>query len=637
MVENHCACGREHPAENPAQTGKNSGWRKLLPAFLAAAAAEAIELFCGGGWPALALAVFAVLSGGGLAVYRQGWLALRRLELNMNALMSIAVSGALLIGAWPEAAMVMALFTLSETIEDRSLERARAAIRGVLELAPENATVRQADGRWREMPAEKVKTGSVIRVKPGEKIALDGVVLNGHSFVNQAPITGESIPVEKTKDAKVFAGTLNTNGSFIYRTTALAGNSTLARIIHSVEKAQENKAPTQRFVDRFARVYTPVVFVLAAAAAVVPPLLWGDWLNWLYKALVLLVTACPCALVISTPVAVVSALAAAAKQGILIKGGVFLENGRHLRVLALDKTGTLTAGKPRQAAFLNWSGQKAVQTLAVSLAARSDHPVSQALASRAGRRRLKPVRDFRALPGRGIEGRIGRTIYYLVNHRMIEELGLCSPRLEKQLAVWEKQGYTTVILANTNSVLGLFAAADTVKKTSKQALRELRGLGVKTAMLTGDNQHTAQAIARKLDLDSIAANLLPEDKLVEIKKLSRLKGLVGMAGDGINDAPALAGADISFAMGAAGSDTAIETASVALMNDDLGKIPVFIKLSRAAARILSQNIVFALSVKALFFYFTLFGAATMWMAVFADVGVSLLVVGNSLRLLKPRL
>ncbi|MDR1997529.1 MAG: heavy metal translocating P-type ATPase [Candidatus Margulisbacteria bacterium] len=631
-------CAKDHAAQNLTEEREESAdWRTLLPAFLAAAAAEIIELFYGGHWLVFVLAL-AAIAGSGLPVYKQGLLALFRLDLNMNALMAVAVTGALLIGHWPEAAMVMVLFALSEVIEEHSLGRARQAIGEVLKLAPEKATVQQANGSWRETAAEQVAAGSVVRVKPGEKIALDGVVLSGHSFVDQAPITGESIPVEKNKNAAVFAGTLNTTGSFTYRVTALAKDSTLARIIHAVEKAQENKAPVQRFVDRFARIYTPAVFLLALFVAVLPPLFTGEWLNWLYKALVLLVTACPCALVISIPVGIVSGLANAARQGILIKGGVFLENGRHLRWLALDKTGTLTEGRPRQTDFKNWTKQNpaVIQTLAASLAARSDHPVSQALAAAARQKnlKLKTVSKFRALPGRGIEGRIGAKTYYLVNHRMIKELNLGSRLITEQLEHREKKGYSTVLLADTEKVLGLFAAADTLKKNSRQAVAALHRLGVKTIILTGDNQHTAQAIAGQAGIDTVAADLLPEDKLTEIEKLLSSKYQVGMVGDGINDAPALARADIGFAMGAAGSDTAIETAAVALMTDDLSKVPDFIRLSRRTAGVLRQNIIFALGVKALFFYFTLFGEATMWLAVFADVGVSLLVVFNSLRLLQ---
>lgn len=575
---------------------------------------------------------------GGLPTYRKGWIALRNLNLNMNALMSIAVTGAMLIGHWPEAAMVMVLFALAEVIEAKSLDRARNAIRGLLDLAPERATVQQADGTWQEMEAKHVMIGSRVRVKPGERLALDGEVLEGRSTVNQAPITGESLPVEKAPGDPVFAGTINESGSFEFHVTATASNSTLARIIHAVEAAQGSRAPTQRFVDQFARWYTPAVFAVALAVAIVPPLvIGGPWLDWVYKALVLLVIACPCALVISTPVSIVSGLAAAARHGILIKGGVYLEGGRKLQWLALDKTGTLTHGKPVQTDFLTWNeaAPTAAREWAASLAARSDHPVSKAvaLAAQADGVVLQAVSDFAALPGRGVRGRLGDVTYHLGNHRLVEELGVSSPELERRLSMLEAEGKTVVMLIGDSRVHALFAVADTVKDSSRHAIAELHALGVKTLMLTGDNPHTAQAIAAQVGIDRAQGNLLPEDKQREVEQLARA-GTVGMVGDGINDAPALAQADIGFAMGAAGTDTAIETADVALMDDDLRKIPTFVRLSRATASVLMQNIVLALGIKAIFLVLTFTGQATMWMAVFADMGASLLVVFNGLRLLR---
>ncbi|MBH1863960.1 heavy metal translocating P-type ATPase [Stenotrophomonas maltophilia] len=613
-------------------------WWPLAISAVAAIAAEAIYwLNNGNHWSVIALALVAILTGG-LPTYRKGWIALRNLNLNMNALMSIAVTGAMLIGHWPEAAMVMVLFALAEVIEAKSLDRARNAIRGLLDLAPERATVQQADGTWQEMEAKHVMIGSRVRVKPGERLALDGEVLEGRSTVNQAPITGESLPVEKAPGDPVFAGTINESGSFEFHVTATASNSTLARIIHAVEAAQGSRAPTQRFVDQFARWYTPAVFAVALAVAIVPPLvIGGPWLDWVYKALVLLVIACPCALVISTPVSIVSGLAAAARHGILIKGGVYLEGGRKLQWLALDKTGTLTHGKPVQTDFLTWNeaAPTAAREWAASLAARSDHPVSKAvaLAAQADGVVLQAVSDFAALPGRGVRGRLGDVTYHLGNHRLVEELGVSSPELERRLSMLEAEGKTVVMLIGDSRVHALFAVADTVKDSSRHAIAELHALGVKTLMLTGDNPHTAQAIAAQVGIDRAQGNLLPEDKQREVEQLARA-GTVGMVGDGINDAPALAQADIGFAMGAAGTDTAIETADVALMDDDLRKIPTFVRLSRATASVLMQNIVLALGIKAIFLVLTFTGQATMWMAVFADMGASLLVVFNGLRLLR---
>lgn len=615
-----------------------TNWWPLGISFVTASAAEAVYwLHNGNHWSVVVLALVAVFTGG-LSTYKKGWIALKNRNLNMNALMSIAVTGAMLIGHWPEAAMVMVLFALAEVIEAKSLDRARNAIRGLLDLTPEQATVQQADGTWREVGAKQIAIGSRVRVKPGERIALDGEVLEGRSAVNQAPITGESLPVEKSPGDPVFAGTINESGSFEYRVTAVASNSTLARIIHAVEAAQGSRAPTQRFVDQFARWYTPIVFGVAIAVALLPPLFMGAaWLDWIYRALVLLVVACPCALVISTPVSIVSGLAAAARHGILIKGGVYLEEGRKLRWLALDKTGTITHGKPAQTDFVTWGNALAAnsRSIAASLAARSDHPVSKAVAQAAQTDgvALLDVAEFSALPGRGVQGQINGETYHLGNQRMLEALGQCTPELEQRIAALETMGKTVVMLVSAKGVHALFAVADTIKESSRSAIAELHALGINTMMLTGDNPHTAQAIAAQAGIDSAQGNLLPDDKLREVELLA-IKGKVGMVGDGINDAPALARADIGFAMGAAGTDTAIETADVALMDDNLGKIPTFVRLSRATAQVLMQNIVLALGIKAVFLVLTFTGQATMWMAVFADMGASLLVVGNGLRLLR---
>jgi len=618
-----------------------TNWWPLAFSGVAATLSEVVGWIAGvQEWAIIALALLAILSGG-LPTYKKGWVALKNGNLNINALMSIAVTGAVAIGHWPEAAMVTFLFALAELIEAKSLDRARNAIRGLMELAPETATVRQQDGSWVDMHAKEVPLGAVVRLRPGERIALDGVVTSGRSAVNQAPITGESLPVDKAEGDTVFAGTINETGSFEYRVTAEASHSTLSRIIHAVESAQGSRAPTQRFVDQFAKIYTPSIFAIALLVAILPPLLnGGSWLDWIYKALVLLVIACPCALVISTPVTIVSGLAAAARKGILIKGGVYLEEGHQLTTLALDKTGTITHGKPAQTDFIALTGDDVTQihTLAASLAARSDHPVSLAIARAANESGivLLDVADFAAILGRGVKGSIDGHTYQLGNHQLIEDLGLCSADIEAKLMPLERQGKTAVLLANQTGVLGIFAVADTVRDTSRQAIAELHSLGVKTLMLTGDNAHTAEAIASEVGIDEARGNQLPENKLTTIEQLLKdgNGGKIGMVGDGINDAPALARADIGFAMGAAGTDTAIETADVALMDDDLRKIPAFVRLSRDTAAILKQNIALALGIKLVFFMLTFIGMATMWMAVFADMGASLIVVANGLRLLR---
>ncbi|MFZ6719720.1 heavy metal translocating P-type ATPase [Undibacterium sp. Ji49W] len=589
--------------------------------------------------PVVLLSVFAILVSG-TSTYKKGWIALKNFNLNINALMSIAVTGAIIIGQWPEAAMVMVLFSLSEAIEAMSLDRARNAIRGLMAMTPEKASVLQADGSWQELEAKSIAIGATVRVAPGERIPLDGELSKGQSSVNQAPITGESIPVAKIVGDKVFAGTINETGSFEYSVTAAQTDSTLARIIHAVEEAQGSRAPTQRFVDSFAKVYTPIVFVLALGVMLVPPLLLGlPWMVWVYKALVLLVIACPCALVVSTPVTVVSGLAAAAKAGILIKGGVYLEEGRKLKSLALDKTGTITQGKPVVTDIKLLTGeQDTVLQLAASLAGRSDHPVSGAVTTHwktsGNGTAVFEVSDFEALTGRGVKGQIAGKWHYLGNHRLIEELQICSPTTEAVLYALEAAGKTAVIIADEQRPLAIIGVADTVRESSRQAIAELHALGIRTVMLTGDNELTAKAIAKDVGIDDARGNLLPEDKLAAINDELTNHGTVGMVGDGINDAPALAKSSIGFAMGAAGTDTALETADIALMDDDLRKIPQFIRLSRRTAAILKQNIALALGIKLVFLIMAVMGIATLWMAVFADMGASLLVIFNGLRLVK---
>ena len=595
-------------------------------------------------WLPLIFALLSILFAG-LGTYRKGWLAVKNFNLNINALMSVAVTGAVLIGQYPEAAMVMVLFNLAEAIEAKSLDRTRRAIRNLLDLTPETATVLHSpcaeagsEAVWVEKDVRSVAVGSRVRIRPGERVPLDGIIVQGRSSINQAPITGESLPVDKETGDPVYAGTINESGSFVLEVTAGSTNSTLARIIHVVEKAQGSRAPIQRFVDRFAAVYTPAIFLIALLTAIIPPLFMGGlWTEWIYTALVLLVIACPCALVISTPVTIVSGMAAAARQGILVKGGIFLEQSRLLTWLALDKTGTITRGRPGQTDYIRIGSldDNAITSLAASLATRSDHPVSRALAEHGAENgvALLDVDDFTAVPGLGVGGTIDGATWRLGNHRMVEELGLSSPALEEAIFALETQGKSVVALISENGAEALFAVADTLKDSSAEAIRELRQLGIKTMLLTGDNEYTAKTIAARVGVDAYLAKLLPEDKLAAVEQLAREagKGTIGMAGDGINDAPALARADVGFAMAAAGTDTAIETADVALMDDDLRKIPRFVKLSRATYAILMQNITLALGIKAIFFILTFMGLATMWMAVFADVGASLLVVANGLR------
>lgn len=617
-----------------------SGIQKYALALLLAVGAESIAFFApdtrifqGLG---MALSVAAIVLAG-FSTYVKGLAALRNFRLNINALMTVAVTGAFLIGQWPEAAMVMALYAIAEMIEARAVDRARGAIKSLLDLTPETAEIRQLDGSWQIFPVNSVVLDAIVRIKPGARISVDGVITIGSTSVDQASVTGESIPVDKVPGDAVFAGTINATATIEVRVTALPSNSVLSRIIHAVEQAQGSRAPTQQFVDKFAAIYTPAVFVLALGVALLTPWLMDwTWAQAVYKALVLLVIACPCALVISTPVTVVSGLAAAARRGILIKGGVYLEGARKIKALALDKTGTITEGKPVlvDTEFVNsQTPEWQVLRWAGDLAAHSDHPVSKAIAQS-----LDPgnsvLEDFKVIAGRGVEARVDGQLLILGNHRLIEERKLCSSSIEARLAEHEALGRTVTMLATQTEVLAIFAVADTIKETSREALAQLHALGVTTVMLTGDNEATAKTIAKQAGIDDARGNLLPEDKLTAIEDLQHRYGLTAMTGDGINDAPALARSDIGFAMGVAGTDTAMEAADVVIMNDDLRRIPETILLSRKTQAILWQNITLALGIKAVFLVLALFNGASMWMAVFADMGASLLVVFNGLRLLR---
>lgn len=633
----HAPAGSKEPAAAAQPAISRRQWVLMSLSGVAAIGSEVTSYLLGNEMsPFVAvLAVTAILLGG-IPTLKKGWIALKTLTLNINLLMSVAVIGAVLIGEWPEAAVVIWLFGLAEMIEAMSLDRARNAIRSLMVLTPEKASVAQPDGSFMEIGADAVPLDAIVRVKPGERVPLDGIVKTGRSSVNQAPITGESMPVEKQPGDRVFAGSINQRGAFELRVTAAKGETMLDRIARLVQEAQGQRAPTQRFVDQFARVYTPIVFVVALLVALVPPLAFGlPWYDWIYKALVLLVIACPCALVISTPVTIVSGLCAAARCGILIKGGLYLEQGRRLASVALDKTGTLTHGTPRLTDIVPVSDLASddVLRIAASLDALSEHPIAAAIVDAYGKKSTGVVTHFEALPGRGVKGDLDGITYYLGNHRLIEELGVCSALLEDTLDKLEIEAKTAVVLADGKQALAVLAVADRMRDSSREAIASLKALGIAPVMLTGDNEKTAAAIAKQAGITEAHGNLLPEDKLTAIGEL-RKRGPVGMVGDGVNDAPALAKADIGFAMGAAGTDTAIETADVALMHDDLRKLPEFIDLSRRTSAILWQNIVLAISVKVVFFVLTFTGQTTLWMAVFADMGASLLVVFNGLRLLK---
>ncbi|HSO18303.1 MAG TPA: heavy metal translocating P-type ATPase, partial [Desulfosarcina sp.] len=559
---------------------------------------------------------------------------------DMNFLMVTAVIGAFVIGEWFEAATVAFLFALSLLLEDWSVERARNAIGALLDLAPATARFRHPQhGDLQERPVEEVPLGAIVLVRPGERIALDGEVVSGQSSVNQAPITGESMPVAKSPGDQVYAGTINQDGTLEFRADRSADQTTLARIIHMVESAQTRRANSQQWVDRFSTRYTPIMLVLAVALALLSPLLAGlSWSEGVYRGLVLLVIACPCALVISTPVSIVSALTAAARHGVLIKGGLYLEAAGRLQVLALDKTGTLTTGQPevQRLVALNGHSERELLERAAALEAGSEHPLARAILRRARETGIEvvPAEQFTAFPGKGGEGSIGGRLFWIGSHRMLHEKSQETPAIHARAEELEDAGHTVVAIGNDSHVCGLISIADDLREDIPQILSEIREAGVRRiVMLTGDNAGTARAIAAETGIEEYHCELLPEDKVEAIGRLVRENQTVAMVGDGINDAPAMAAATFGIAMGAMGTDAALETADMALMSDDLSKLPWLIRHSRRTVRNIQQNIGFALGLKAVFIVLTLFGTATLWMAIAADTGATLLVVFNSLRLL----
>ena len=581
--------------------------------------------------------VTAILAGG-IYTVRRAWSAARVFSLDINVLMLLAVLGAMAIGEWEEGATVIFLFALAQLLEARSMARARHAIRALMDLSPVEALVHR-NGADCRVPIDQVAVGETVVVRPGEKIPLDGEVVSGQSSVNQAPITGESLPIDKSPGQQVFAGTINGRGALEIRVTRLGQDTTLARIVSLVETAQARRAPAQVFVERFARYYTPAVIALASALAVVPPLFGAPIDDWTYRALVLLVISCPCALVISTPVSVVSALAAAARKGVLIKGGAHLERTGTVRCVAFDKTGTLTQGIPRVVDVIPLTGTPSEEILrvAASVEARSEHPIAQAIVKHAQGSGVVPGASVgcRALPGLGAEAEVDGRQALVGNHRLFEDRGLCTPEIHASLDRLAADGRTAVLVARQDRALGVIGVADELREASRHAIAMLRRQGVKrVVMLTGDHRGTALAIARGLDLDEVRADLLPEDKVRAVEDLRRDYGTVAMVGDGVNDAPALAAADVGIAMGVAGSDAALETADVALMADELLKIPFAVRLSRATLRNIKTNVALSLSLKAVFLVMTVIGASTLWMAVLADMGASLFVIANGLRLLR---
>ncbi len=588
--------------------------------------------------PSRVLYTLAILCGVRFVAPR-AWHAARRLRPDMNLLMTVAVIGAVAIGEWFEASTVAFLFAVSLALETWSIGRARRAVAALLDLSPPTARLRAEDGTDRIVPLSEVEIGARFVVRPGERLPLDGVVHSGESSVNQAPITGESVPAGKKPGDEVFAGTINGDGALVVRATRLAGDTTLAHIIRLVRDAQGKRANAERWVEQFARYYTPAAMTLSVAVLLVPPLLLGgDWGAWLYRALVLIVIACPCALVISTPVSIVAALASAARAGVLVKGGVFLELPAKLKAVAFDKTGTLTVGQPTVTSMLPLNGHTEQELLERigALEARSEHPLGRAIVEYVKQRGVKvtPAESFSILQGRGATGTVGGKTYWVGSHRHLEERGLEERAVHDELDRLSAVGSTVVVAGTDEHVCGFIALADAPRPGLERVLQDLRNLGIRhVVMLTGDNRPTAEALGRAVGVDEVRAELLPADKVALIEELTREHGSVAMVGDGVNDAPAMARATFGIAMGVAGTDAAIETADVALMSDDLSKVPWLIRHSRRTVRIIRQNIGFALAVKALFVALTFVGAATLWSAIAADMGASLLVIFNGLRLL----
>ncbi len=588
-------------------------------------------------------AYLAAIVMGGYSLFITGFKNLLRLEFDMRTLMTIAIIGAAIIGEWSEGAVVVILFAISEVLERYSMDKARASIRSLMDIAPNQAIVIR-NGTEMFIDVADIEVGDTMLVKPGQKIAMDGVVKKGHSAVNQAAITGESVPVEKKVQDEVFAGTLNTEGLLEVEVTKRVEDTTISKIIHLVEEAQAERAPSQAFVDRFAKYYTPVIIIIAALVAVIPPIFFGaDWNTWIYQGLAVLVVGCPCALVVSTPVSIVTAIGNAARNGVLIKGGIYLEQAGALKAIAFDKTGTLTKGVPVVTDFIMLQKGAENDLLAViaALEKRSQHPLAAAIIRKAEQENVAykdiEIEEFIATSGKGVQGRLYGLTYYIGNPRMFSELlpnGIPSD-VDKQVRSLQSQGKTVMLVGSDDTVLAFIAVADEVRDSSRAVISQLHQQGIeKTVMLTGDNNGTAHAISHQVGVGEYQAELLPQDKLEIIKQLRMKYDSVAMVGDGINDAPALAASTVGIAMGGAGTDTALETADIALMADDLKKLPFTIKLSRKALTIIKQNIAFSLGIKILALLLVIPGWLTLWIAIFADMGATLLVTLNGLRLLR---
>jgi len=588
------------------------------------------------------IAILSVIIGiiiGGTPIAKKGIMEARNFQPGMNALMTIAIIGAMAIGEWIEAGSVVFLFALAQLLETKSMDKARRSINSLIDKSPKTAHVLR-NGKFEDLAVKQIIIGDIIAIKPGEFIPMDGTVVKGESHIDQSTITGESYPAKKNKNDHIYAGTLNKNGYLEVKVDRTSDQSTFSKIIHLVTDAQAKKAPKQVFIDRFARYYTPIVIILAVIIATFPPLILDQSFEiWFYRALVILVIACPCALVISTPVSIISGLTAAIRKGILIKGGMYLEDYNKLKAIAFDKTGTLTEGKPAvQKIIVTGNFQEdQILALAASLESRSEHPIAEAIVSSASERHLKlrDVNTFKALEGKGIEGDISGEKYIVGNHRLFEERGWCDEKIHATLDKIEDAHHTAVLIGNSKGIIGILSISDTLRETAKDTIESLKNSVIEEViLLTGDNHRTAEKIAKAIGITSFHAELLPEDKVSVIENLKKKYNHVAMVGDGVNDAPSLASADIGIAMGTGGSDAALDTADIVLVKDDLRSLSYLTNLSKITLRIIKQNIVIALGLKFLFLALAIPGLATLWMAVFADMGASLLVIFNGLRTLK---
>ncbi len=621
---------------------KEPFWKKhasLMMSLLLLAVGVCSHMFVGEHHLYTILAYLSSIVIGGHSLFRTGVFNLFRLRFDMKTLMTVAIIGAVLIGEYGEGAVVVILFAISEALERFSIDKARQSITSLMEIAPNEAIIRR-DGQETVISVDDIKIGDTLLVKPGEKIAMDGRITKGVSTINQAAITGESVPAEKQSGDDVFAGTLNEEGFLEIEVTKRAEDTTLAKIIHLVEEAQAEKAPSQAFVDRFAKYYTPAIMIVAFFVAIFPPLLFGaQWSTWIYQGLAVLVVGCPCALVISTPVSVVTAIGNAAKNGVLIKGGVYLEEMGAIRAVAFDKTGTLTYGVPSLTDITIFADdQKEMFSYLAALENHSQHPLAAAVTRQAGKQNIDyknvNVEAFNSITGNGIQGRINGTMYYVGKPSFFNK-ALLTDHINQLIEEWTTKGKTVMVMGTDKKITAVLAVADEIRSSSPTVLQRLHALGIKeTVMLTGDNEQTAQAIGTTAGVKRVQSELLPQDKLDVIRNLMKNNHKVAMVGDGVNDAPALANATVGIAMGGAGTDTALETADVALMADDLKKLPFTVQLSRKTLRIIKQNIVFSIGIKLLALLLVIPGWLTLWIAIFADMGATLLVTLNGLRLLK---